>query len=65
MANIRNLWLHSDASDLDFPRPVHCAVPAIKVHAKMTNQTNEPTVSNIDESLDVNVGLTPSKRGTR
>ena len=61
----RNLWLHSDASDSDFPRPVHCTVPAMKVHAMTTNQISEPTISNIDESLDVNVGMTPTTRGMR
>ena len=60
-----NLWLHSDDSDSDFPRPVHCAVPANKVHAMMTNQISEPTVSNIDESLDINVGMTPPTRGKK
>ena len=63
--NHRNLWLHSDASDSDFPRPVHFVVPANKVHAMMTNQISEPPVSNIDKSLDINVGMTPSIRGTR
>ena len=63
--NHRNLWLHSDASDSDFPRPVRCTVPAMKVHAMTTNQISEPTISNIDESLDVNVGMTPSTSGKR
>jgi len=58
-------YLHSDASDLDFPRPVHCVVPANKVHAMTTNQISEPTVSNIDESLDINVGMMPSTRGMK
>ena len=65
MANIRNLWLHSDASDSDFPRPVHFVVPANKVHAMTTNQISEPIVSNIDESLDASVGMTPTTRGKK
>ena len=62
---MKSFWLHSDASDLDFPRPVHFVVPANKVHTKMTNQISEPTVSNIDESLDINVGMTPPTRGKK
>ena len=61
--NHRNLWIHSVASDSDFPRPVHCAVPAMRVNGMMTNQISDPTISNIDESLDVNVGMTPTTRG--
>ena len=61
----RNLWIHSEASDSDFPRPVHCAVPAMRVNGMMANQISDPTISNIDESSDVNVGMTPTTRGKR
>ena len=36
-----------------------------KVHAMTPNQIRQPTISNIDESLDVNVGMTPTTRGKR
>ena len=63
--NHRNLWIHSVGSDSDFPRPVHCVVPAMRVNGMMTNQISDHTISNIDESLDVNVGITPATSGKR